>query len=294
MKCIPLFLSTLVFSVLLFSCHPDHSEQKPPTDTGPTDTSQISKNLLGSSVETSPTGVTTQTYRYDAQNRLVWYGNTSTEPGYFKDTSKIIWDNNNHISQIIYSSDTSRRYPDPSVDSIVYNVVYDAAASKYIYKLTQYKMYNVKWKDSTAYTYNAQGKISQENAYYFDYKTTKTYIKWATHDYTYNSSGDLVDWKTTFFDIDSNHTDYPRDLTYSYEDKGVNLLNLGNEAIVVGIPLQCAAHIPKTMVGTYALEPKWNQNLSYTYTYNTKYRPLKAATSDAVSGTKTNLVFTYQ
>src|SRR5437764_252985 len=144
-------LSTLALSSFLFSCHPE-TPAKPtdPVDPGPTDTSQISKTRLSSYVETTGTGVTTKTYRYDAQNHLVWYGNTSTEPGYFEDTSKLVW-NNNHISQIIYSSDTSRRYPDPKVDSIVYNVAYDATTSKYTNKVTQYLMYTTKFKDSTAY-----------------------------------------------------------------------------------------------------------------------------------------------
>ena len=64
-------------------------------------------------------------YQYDANKKLIWYSNTSTKALYFEDTSKIVRDNNGIIKQIIYRSDTSSKYNDPSLDSIVFNVVYD-------------------------------------------------------------------------------------------------------------------------------------------------------------------------
>jgi len=292
MKKVPFLLSTAMLSIALFSCQ--HQPPDIKTDTGPTDTSQISKNLLASIVQLSGTTSKTQTYRYNAQNQLVWYANTSTEKGYVGDTSQIVWSPAGHVSQIIYRSDSSKKFTDPNVDSIIYNVALDATASKYAYKLTQYKMYNTKFKDSSVYSYNALGQISQENDYYFDYKTTKTYIKWATYDYSYNGTGDLINWKTTYFDIDANHSNYTFSIAYTYEDKGVNLLHLGNDAIVIGIPTSYSGHIAKTEVGDYPTDPKWNQNISYTYTYNTKYRPLKASVTDAISGAKSAVTFTYQ
>ena len=299
MKRTPLMIMLAVLSTSLFTAC--HHENPDPVTPDPTDTSQISKNLLAKTVLTSGSGVTTKIYQYDAQNRLAWYSNTSTEPGYFEDTSKIVWDASGHIAQIIYSSDTSTfRFPDPKVDSVVYNVFYDAAASKYTYKLTQYTMfpntaYAAKFKDSAVYTYDAQSHISQVNDYYFDYKTTKTYVKWATYDYTYNDKGDLTNWKTTYYNIDNNNTNYPFEKVYTYEEKGVNVLSLGNDAIVIGIPENYGAHAPKTITGTYPLNPEYNSTLTFNYNYNTLYRPLSAAITDAAdNNAKSTMVYTYQ
>jgi hypothetical protein len=276
--------------VFIFSCHHDKPDPGT-TDNGPTDTTAISKNLLAQTVLTTATGATTMTYRYDAQNRLAWYSNTSTEPGYFEDTSSIVRDAQGVITKIVYSSDTSSRYPDPKVDTIVYNVTYDAAASQYLYKVARYKMFSTAGRDSVAYTYNTQNRITQENAYYYN----KGYIKWATYDYTYNDSSDLINWKTTYYDIDSNHTNYTFENAYTYDDKGVNLLNLGNDAIVVGLPQHSSGHLPKTQVGTYPANPEYNVSFTYNYTYNTKYRPLKADITDAANGNaKSTMIFTYQ
>ena len=294
MKRTPIMIMLAVLSTSLFTaCNPDNPD---PVNPEPTDTSQISKNLLAKTVFTSGSNVATKIFQYDAQNRLAWYSNTSTEPGYFEDTSRIVWDAGGHVAQIIYSSDTTKlRFPDPKVDSVVYNIFYDAAASKYTYKLTQYTMFTTKYKDSMAYSYDANSHITQANDYYFDFKTTKTYIKWATYDYAYNDQGDLTNWKTTYVNIDNNNTSYPFEKIYTYEDKGVNVLNLGNNAIVIGIPEYYSGRVPKTMVLTAPLDPQYNESLTYAYTYNTLYRPLKADITDAAnSNAKSSMVYTYQ
>ena len=286
-----LFLAALL--VLSFASCKHEIKDDGTTDNTPTDTTDISKNLLAKTTLTTTAGVTTQTFRYDAQNRLVWYGNTSTVPGYFEDTSKIVWDANGHISKIIYSSDTSRKFPDPKLDSVVYNVFYDAAASKYTYKLVKYKAFTTSFKDSIVYGYDGT-RISKEEMYYFDYGKTNTYIKYGLSTYAYNADGDLNDQKTTYYNVDNSNTDYSYELAFTYNDKGVNLLNLGNEAILIGLPDYYSGHILRTAGGSYPQSPQFNSNYSFTYKFNTKYRPLTADVSDAVSNTKGTMAYSYQ
>jgi hypothetical protein len=242
-------------------------------------------------VLTSGSDVTTMIYQYDAQKKLVWYSNTSTKAVYFEDTSKIVRDANGLITQIIYRSDTSRKYNDPALDSVVFNVF--SNAGKYTHKISQYKLYRFIFKDSTFYTYDAQNRIIKEESFYYDYIATKMYQPASKSDYTYDAAGNLTKQSSIFYKVDGIN-DYPYELSYTYDDKGVSLLNLGNEAIVIGMQQNFATKVPKTMVSTYP-ESVYNRNLTYAYTYNTKYYPLKADITDAANGNaKSTLTFTYQ
>jgi|SRR6476646_2612096 len=290
----PLPIILLISATFVFAkCHKD-DPPPPPPPSGPTDTTAISKNLLASTTHTSDSGVNTRTFRYDSQNRLVWFSNTSTKANEFEDTSAIVRDAQGIIKQIVYRSDTSRKFPDPALDSVVYTLNYDAATSKYTYKLLQYKSFKVAFKDSTFYKYDAQNRIVTETTNYFDYKTTKTYQPASKSDYTYDANGNLTTINTIYYKVTST-SDYPFQINYTYDTTSVNLLNLGNEAIVVGLPQYYSAHMPATMIGTYPQNPEFNQSLTYNYTYNTKYRPLKANITDAANNNaKSSMAFTYQ
>jgi hypothetical protein len=289
---LPLILVTFVFA----KCdHNDDPPIEPPIEElPPTDTTAISKNLLSDVVTTTGSNVTKNTYLYDAQGKLSWFSNTSTQADFFEDTSKVIRDANGLIKQIVYRSDTSRRFPDPSVDSVVFTLFSDAATSKYKYKLLKHKQFSDNFKDSIVYTYDAQNRISKDESYFFDYKNTKTYVKWAQNIYTYDANNDITKQSTTYFNIDGNNTDYPFDISYTYHEKGVNLLNLGNEGIVLGVQQNFASHTPKTMVGTYPQSQQYNRNFTYTYTFNTKYRPLRVTIAEKFTGQSSTTVYSYQ
>jgi hypothetical protein len=298
MKYMPSLIMPLILVTFIFAkCdRNDDPPVEPPVveETEPTDTTDISKTMLSKVVTTTGSNVTTNTYLYDAQGKLSWISNTSTQADFFEDTSKIIRDANGMITQIVYRSDTSHKYADPKLDSVVFKVFYDATASKYTHKILQYKSFGVNFKDSSVYTYDAQNHISKEESYYYDYKTTKTYIKWAQNDFTYDANGDITKRNTVYYNIDDDKTDYPFDVTYTYHDKGVNLLNLGNEGIVLGILQNFSSHAPKTMIGNYPQSPQYNRNYTYTYTFNTKYRPLRATISDKVTGVNGTVAYSYQ
>lgn len=294
MKKLASLLAVTLLTVLFFSCTPDTpEEQSGSVGSEPTDTSQISKNVLGKVVRISGTNETTFSYQYDAQNRLVWYSNTSTKADYFEDTSKIIRDNDGIIKQVVYRSDSSQKYPDPKIDSVVFDVSYNSNTSQYTHKVLKYKSYNFNFKDSSVYTYDANKRIIREDVYYFDYLKAKTYLPFAKRDFIYDASGNVTSLKTIYYQVDGVN-DYEYNIAYTYEDKGVNLLNLGNEAIVLGMEQEFSPRATKTMVSTYPQSPEYNRSLTYKYSFNTKYRPLTADVSDAVTGAKSSLVYTYQ
>jgi hypothetical protein len=267
MKQLSVLLISALLSVVLFSCKPEPPEKQPdPTDSGPTDTSQISKNLLSTIVR---------------------------KQDYVEDTSVIVRDAAGHIQKIIYRSRDSGKFPDPKLDSVTYSVFYNTSTSAYTHKVLQYKSYRVNFKDSSAYSYDAQHRLVKEEAFYFDYQKTQSYLPYAKRDLIYDASGNVASLKTIYYKIDGVN-DYPYEITYTYDDKGVNLLNLGEEAVLLGLEENFSAHTLKTVVSTYPQDPQYNRSLTYKYTYNTKYRPLKAAVSDAVTGKQSTLVYTYK
>jgi hypothetical protein len=294
MKGLSLLLTTGALSITLFSCQPEPPEKPVEPGTGePTDTSQISKNLLGVVSRISGVDTTTLNCRYDNQGRLAWYSNTSTKQGYLADTSKIVRDDAGRIKSIIYRSRASSKFADPKLDSVAYKVFYNSANARYTHKTLAYKAYGFNFKDSSAYTYDAQNRLIKEEAYYFDFQKTKAYQPSAKRDLDYDATGNVKSLKTIYYKVDGIN-DYPYEITYTYDDKGVNLLNLGEEAVVLGLEENFSAHTLKTMVSTYPQNPAYNRSLTYKYTYNTKYRPLKADVSDAVTGKKSTHFYTYQ
>lgn len=285
----------VLLTVILYSCDPKDKEEvlPPPVDpNAPTDTSQISKTLLAKTELTAENDVVTKIYKYAAQNRIVWYSNTSTNKDYVDDTVKVVRDDLGRIQTVIYFSDSAKKFRDPNVDSIVYNVFYDAWATVPAYKMLIYKQYNYTFRDSFVYTHDAQSRITKEELYYFN-RTVNDYVIYGKTDFGYDGKGDLVSSKTIYYDIDSSHIDYPFEITYTYDDKN-NLLNLGNDAIVLQLQHGFSAHNLKSVVSSYPLDPQYDKTFSYNYTYNTKYRPLRAEVTDTETGIKGTMVYTYQ
>jgi hypothetical protein len=282
-------LAPIVLMVLFVSCKDEVDKNPDPVDPNPTDTTAATKNVLTKTVLTNPAGVTTRLYQYDAQNRLVWHSNTSTESDYIDDTSRIIRDAEGRIQQVV---SWSEKYLDPKIDSVTYMVNYDAGTSHYTYKMLQYKSFFKTVKDSAAYTYDGQNHIIKEENYLFD-SLTQAYKLYGKTDFTWDTKGDVTNVKTVYYNVGGNNVDYPFEYVYTYDDK-INLLNMGNEAVILRLRQDYSGHNPTKAVGTFPNDEKWNRSDTYVYKYNTKFRPLSAEITDAVSNTKGTLVFTYE
>lgn len=291
MKKLLFALTVIAATALLPSCDPDKPE--PPSTNGG-DTSQSTKNYLAKTVYTTGTNVGTTAYRYDAQNKLSWFANTSNQATDIQDTSEITRSAQGAISKITYRSNIYANRKD-TVDSrtVLEDVYYDAASSKYTHKIVQYTAKTAPFRDSIIYTYDAQSRITKESAYYYDF-AKKIYVLYGTTDFVYTAGGDVTSRKTIFNNIGGTTNNYEYQIVYTYDDK-VNVLNLGNEAIILGMGENWSAHNPLTITSTYpGADSKYNQSLTYVYKYNTANRPLSADVTDAISGAKTTFVYTYQ
>ncbi|HUQ96275.1 MAG TPA: hypothetical protein VM010_01325, partial [Chitinophagaceae bacterium] len=165
--------AAIVLNVCFVACSDKGENVDPPPPPPVTDTTGASATTLAQTVLTSGSDVTTMLYQYDAQKRLAWYSNTSNKALYVEDTTKIIRDAQGMITDLIYRSDTSKKFPDPKIDSVVHKLFLVPGTTKYAYKLLQYKSYNKPFKDSSVYTYDAQNRIVKDEKFYFDYVTTK-------------------------------------------------------------------------------------------------------------------------
>lgn len=290
MKKLLVALSVIALTALLPSCDPD-TPDPPPTNEG--DTSQSTKNYLAKTVYTTGDTVGTTAYRYDAQNKLIWFANTYNKASIVADTSEITRNAQGNISKITYRSKIYSNRKDTVDAHTVFEDVYYDAASKVTHKLVQYTASTAPFKDSVIYAYDAQSRITKESAYYYDFLGTK-YVLYGTTDFTYTASGDVTSRKTIFNNINGTTNNYEYQIVYTYDDK-VNVLSLGNEAIILGMGENWSAHNPLTITSTFpGTDAKYNQSLTYVYKYNTANRPLSADVTDAISGAKTTIVYTYQ
>ncbi len=290
MKKLPLILLSLGVTTL-FSCQEDPPDIPPPTPEG--DTTFSTRNYLAKVEYTTKDTVGTTTYRYDAQNKLSWFANTYNKAGLIQDTSEIMRSAQGNISKIIYRSNIYNGREDTVDGRMVVQNVYQDAASKYTYKTVQYTASAYPFRDSVIYAYDAQARIKKESAYYYDV-AGKKYVLYSTTDFTYTSGGDVTGRKIVFNNIGGTTNNYEYTFAYTYDDK-VNALNLGNEAIVLGMGENWSGHNPLTITSVYpGADAKFNQTLTYTYKYNTANRPLTAEVSGALGGAKTTIVYTYQ
>lgn len=282
-----LFALTVISMTALFpSCDPDTPDPKP--DEG--DTTYSTRSLLAKTVYTTGDTVGTTTYRYDAQNKLIWVANTSNKASIVQDTSEITRNAQGAITKIIYHV---AKYNNRFVDGAVMQDVYLDATSKYTHKIVQYDSSGFRFKDSIKYTYDAQARISKEWLYYNS--SGSNYVLYGTIDYVYTSGGDVTSKKTLFNNIGGTAgNNYEYTFTYTYDDK-VNALNLGNEAIVLGMGDSWSGHNPLTITSVFpGSDAQFNQTVTYVYKYNTADRPLSADITSTLGGTKTTIVYTYQ
>lgn len=290
MKKLLLALTVVAVTALFPSCVEEVPDPPPDNED---DTTYSTRNYLAKTVYTTADTVGTTTYRYDAGNKLIWFANTWNKAGNLQDTSELTRSAQGAINKITYRSNIYNNRKDAVDSRVVLQDVYLDAASKYTHKIVQYTASGAPFKDSIIYAYDAQSRINKESAYYYDF-VGKKYVLYGATDFTYTSNGDVTSRKIVFNNIGGTANNYEYTFTYTYDDK-VNALNLGNEAIILGIGENWSAHNPKTIVVNYpAPDNKFNQSLTYTYKYNTVGRPLTAEITDALSSTKTTIVYTYQ
>ena len=192
MKKLLLVLTVVAITATFPSCVEEVPDPPPPPEEG--DTTYSTRSLLAQTVYTTADTVGTTTYRYDAQNKLIWFANTWNKAGNIQDTSELTRNAQGAISKIVYRSNIYNNRKDAVDNRMVVQDVYLDAGSKYTHKIVQYTALGAPFKDSVIYGYDAQNRITKESAYYYDFSKA-SYVLYGTTDFTYTSNGDVTSRK---------------------------------------------------------------------------------------------------
>lgn len=158
----------------------------------------------------------------------------------------------------------------------VWYVRYDAAAKRYIARLTKDSNGNV--EDSVAYSYNALGKIVSETGYVdfgggFEATTKDTVI--------YDGTGNIK--KVVLSEWDGSTWEAGSEKSMEYDVK-INPLKLAEEAIVLNrYEYFGNNNVTKVTIVDYDM-PTLSQEITLTYTYNASDKPLTAAIGLPMAG----------
>ena len=181
----------------------------------------------------------------------------------------------------------SPEFQTAGIDSIVANVNYDAAASRYKSSVTKLSLLGMNFADSIVFVYDAAGKPT--SAINYAIKGTGGYVIDSKTDYTY-SGNNLLSEKVYAFDPASSSYDLEETYTYEYDTK-VNPLQFTSEALILGMSQSYSAN-NLTKITLVAADPADNFIQTSTYTYNSANRPRTAASIN--NGVTSTFSFTYQ
>ncbi len=175
------------------------------------------------------------------------------------------------------------------IDSIVSNVNYDAASSRYKNAITMISIFGFTLMDSIAFNYDAGGKLLSQIDY-LDDGSGMGYEPITKSEFTY-AGNNLLTQKV--YSYDTNSSAFVLEETYTFEyDAKINPLQFAAEAPIMGMSqFYSASNVSKTTMVS-ATTPADNFVSNVTYTYNTANRPLTGIETDGTSTATTT--YTYQ
>lgn len=247
-----------VLATTVFSCSKEKSiDNTDPNSGGPNNATNL---LVKTSIKVGNDSAVNN-YGYDNQKRLVsqaFTGNFNLLEDYGQMT---ITRNAQGVIERILTVD------DGSGDQNEYKVYYDAAGKKYTAKTSSVTYQGVTLKDSTTYTYNGNGQITQEVHFinegsgYYDYGKTE-----------YAYSGSNLTSAKFYAKNTSNAYEQASSITYQYDTKTAAMA-LGAEGILLGQTTYVSANNVTKLVYTDLQDPTGNETVNFTYTYNAAGRP---------------------
>jgi hypothetical protein len=230
------------------------------------------------------------TYAYNSNKKLVNLKIVGTDQGapknteyrYYRDASGII----THYSIIDADLIAS------GIDSVTTIVHYNSASSRYTSYVLNVNVSGFVLLDSSAFSYDASGKINAENLYESPNGTGNDYYLSGTVSYTYTGSNitqlDIHDFSTAGVEIFSASTS---GITY---DNKINPIQLGNEGFAIG---HAEWAVTNNITGESLTDSNGiadSQTVSYAYTYNTSNRPSASAATVQPGNTTVTNSFFYQ
>jgi hypothetical protein len=183
----------------------------------------------------------------------------------------------------------SNQFSQVGIDSIVYNMNYNAGSSRYTSRVAAIEIMGFTIMDSIAIIYDAGGRITSEIDYVGD--PVSGYEQAAKTEYTYNGAN-LTSIKLYSFDATTNQFTLEQTNLFEYDSKTAPLI-LSTEGIAVGLPQFFSVNNYTKNTLTSATDPSLNDVETTTYTYNAQDKPLTAATTTQ-SGQNSTSRFYYQ
>lgn len=143
------------------------------------------------SVNTTTNDSTTATYSWNSAKKLTRYTTVGKASGFTVGGDYQITRGTDGRIQKIFSIPVTGGFPGMSIDSIVYDVVYQGTTTKLQYVLTSTYSSLMDTYDSTVYTYNASNRVEKKETYREAFiGTTMDLVGRET--YTYDGSGNII------------------------------------------------------------------------------------------------------
>lgn len=266
-------------AVLLFACTKERSLE----------TGGNGGTLLVQSSSRLGSDSTVVQYRYDAEKRLIGYQTAAAFQGQNDQSSTTFTRNGQGIVQkVVFKSSLLLSV---AIDSIPFNVSYDAARQRYTSRTGEYDLFGSIIKDSIAYTYDAGGRLIKEEEF-IDDSQSGGYGEFSKTDYTYDAEGNVIKSVISDFDPVAGTYEAISETLYEY-DANVNPLELTIEGFVVGNPSLISSH-NVAKVTTTDLEDATSETVTYTYVYNFDKKPVSGTATINGSGGTITVTFIYQ
>jgi hypothetical protein len=229
-------------------------------------------------------------YGYNAAGKLIRQYITGVSSGTnFFIESKYNRNASNIITSVVIKSD---QFAALGIDSIVTVVKYNSASSRYSGTVTSVTVLGFTIKDSSVYTYDASGRISESESFSSD-PLTSVYSKSSKDVFTYLANGNVGNEK--YYDWDNTTSSYTlsEEYTNTYDSK-VNPLNLGVEGVFLGNMVYSTANNLSSYVYVDATDPSNNLTRNFTYTYNSANKPETGNSTSTPASTTIRSTYTYQ
>lgn len=229
----------------------------------------VKQSLLMKMVAKLGTDSLVDAYGYDGSNRLISYstsihiqGNVLLSQATFERASSGV------IQKVTLSSNQS-------VNQIQYMLNYNTASSRYTSAITTNIVSGQTVKDSTAFTYDAAGKIMQKEEFYDD-GFSAGYVEAYKTTYAYDGDGNVI--KATEYEFDDATGTYNQSAETTYEyDTRVNPLRMAIEAYLVNEPERASPNNVTKNTYTDSTDPTQNETINIAYTYNNDNKPNTAS-----------------
>ena len=267
-----LLMAAVITAFLLFSCKKEKSFDPDATNGG----GGATTGLLARTTTKFGTDSIGTFYEYDNQKRLIIYRTGGSFLGSSVEAEiKLLRNSQGIIQKSILKTDF---FASLGIDSIVRNVYYDAARSRYFSMAAAYSDGSDNVKDSTVFTYNTAGKINQVEFFYDD-GTGGGDVKDGKADYTYDGNGNVTKEKNYAFNTGLNSYEAYDESVYEFDNK-INPTFLGNEGFVLG---DIVTYSPNNqMKKTYndLTDPSQNNVANSVYTYTSNNKPVSVTQTE--------------